>query len=217
MRSLLRSKHPANEEGLTLVELMIALGLTAILSVLVFKILTTFQLVQSVTVSRYAATAEAQVEIDQLTRGIRTAILPASGGSAFTEASSSSMTFYANQGGVQPVTIAISTAPAPCPCTVYETTTAFGGTPIISATGTQVTSTSLFTYYPAPTPTALAPQPLPIPASGTTNPALLAQIALVEVSVTTGSDPSSPPAVVTETVNLPNVAFATLNNGASGG
>ncbi len=201
------------DSGFTLLELTIAMGIFSMLAMLIMYTLNGFVTLQNQTLNRFYATSSAQNIIDQLSKDIRTAVTPtgiAGQTTPFVSASPTSLTFYANLGGVSPTEIHAYASPIPgnttCPCQFHEDVYQ-GGTWIPRVDGGYVVGLAVFSYFGAPTPSQPQPTIISIAATGTTNQTTLSQIAEIGLNVSTSINPNSPLTTVDSLIEIRNVAF----------
>lgn len=170
------------EEGFTLVELMIAMVLGSLVAVVVYHVITGFFTIDAVTLSAQQATAEANLGTAQVARALGNAINL--GGGALLEASPSAIRFDAlDQAGTLGME-SIWVATGQCPCQVDTSFTSGTLEPVTTTLGVTVASPNIFSFFsPPPSAANLAGSAVTVPASGTTNPATLSKIALVEVDL----------------------------------
>lgn len=171
------------DDGFSIVELAIAMALTGILSLITYKVITSFEVVQQVTLSSQAATASADLGSTELTRYLSEAVTTGRG--ALLMASPSSVSFNAidttGQLGIEKIWLANTT----CPCRIDEDFVANGKAAPITDLGLTTASPQLFSYYQTPSsPSQLSQAEVAVPSVGTTNPATLAEIGLVGVDIT---------------------------------
>src|ERR1700730_5372171 len=95
-----------SERGISLVELMVVLGLLAVVLPTGYLALSSMQKQVAVTTDRFTALGEAQTIADRITKDLRTAISVTNNPrktAAFAAADTNTMTFYANLGTAGPV------------------------------------------------------------------------------------------------------------------
>lgn len=178
-----RSHSLRAEDGFSIVELVIAMALTGLLSLITYKVITSFEIVQQVTLSSQAATASADLGSTELTRYLSEAVTTGRG--ALLTASPSSVSFNAidsaGQLGIEKIWLTTTT----CPCHIAEEFLINGKTAPITDLGLTTASPHLFSYYQTPSnPSQLSQAAVAVPTAGTTDPTTLAEIELVGVDIT---------------------------------
>ncbi|WP_298209555.1 hypothetical protein [Ferrimicrobium sp.] len=173
-----------NDDGLGIVELVLAMALTGVLSLITYKVITSFDTIQQVTLSSQAATASADLGSTELTRLLSQATT--SGDGALLAASPSSVSFDAIDASGQLGIEDIWATTTQCPCQVdAEFITQQQGSAPITNLGFTIASPTLFSYYQTPpSPSQLAQAQITVPAAGTTNSTILAGIQLVGIDIT---------------------------------
>ena len=174
--------HFDDEAGYGLIELTMGLVLSALLLGIVYKVITTFDNIQSVTLSSQAATVNGDRASTALSRLLSEAVNTGTG--SVISASPSSIQFDAispdGQLGVESLTV----AGGQCPCQITQSFSSASGTTAPENLGITTTQPNVFVYYSTPdTPGGLSQTQISIPAAGSSDPALVGQISLVKVSI----------------------------------
>jgi prepilin-type N-terminal cleavage/methylation domain-containing protein len=176
-RLLRRLRTRPDERGYTLIEMMIATGLLALVSTAAFGAVNVMSNQAMMTTDRFTAQSEGQTIADRITKDLRTAVAPTSTTAAFASAGANDIVFYANLSD-----LSLPASPGPVRLHAYATLVAgtsvyvfhedatpatgtvgsysYTGTPLSRIDGQYVdTSQPMFTFYdshgtqiPAPTP-----------------------------------------------------------------
>lgn len=190
-----RSRLRTDDSGVSLVELLVA-GLVAGIVLSAVGVMFTGSLQASRQASAHVTvTADARLAMDVVERRLRVAARPSAGASALTEATPSSLTFFAHLGGGATPASAVSRvryAVDPARGCLLETVTPPVGSPV----GTCLARgdvTLLFDYHRvAKRPTLDHPSPTPVPTGAMAvgpaglGAAELALVGAVELQVTVG-------------------------------
>ncbi|MEX6429172.1 MAG: PulJ/GspJ family protein [Ferrimicrobium sp.] len=178
-----RSHSGDRDAGFGIVELLIATTLTGLLSLISYKVITSFEVIQQATLSAQAATASTDLGSTELTRLLGEATNTGQG--ALLSASPSSVSFDAidpsGQLGIETISLASTT----CPCQIQAQFQYNSTSQPITNLGVAVATPQLFSYYQTPSsPSTLTQAVVLIPSQGTTSPTLLASVHLVGVDLT---------------------------------
>lgn len=181
---MFRSHSLNSDDGLGIVELVIAGALTGVLSLITYKVITSFEVIQQATLSSQAATASSDLGSTELTRLLSQATTTGDG--ALLAASPSSLSFDAinTSGRLGIEDIWVTTTQCPCQVDAQFLTQQQSSAPITNL-GFTLASPQLFSYYQTPSnPSQLSQAEVAIPAGGTTNPTILTGIHLIGVTIT---------------------------------
>jgi hypothetical protein len=178
-----RSHFPDNEGGFGIVEMVIATALTGLLSLISYKVITSFSVVQQATLSSQAANAATDLASTELTRLLGEAVTTGQG--SLVSASPSSIHFDAIDPSGQLGIESIWLANLNCPCQVDAQFQTGASSNPVDVLGVTIASPQLFSYYATPpNPGAIAQAQVLVPAQGTTNPTTLTTIHLVGIDLT---------------------------------
>lgn len=193
-----RTRRPSGDAGVSLVELLMTSLVSMVVLAAVGVVFTGTLKATSRASTQVAATAEARQALDVMTRRIRVGVRPASGGSIFSSATATSMTFSASL-----TTPGTTTDPAPSTVTyavdtarrcLRETLTPASGPVRAACLAYGTATTPTFAYYQvakrptleAPSPSPVPTTPLPLGPSGLSS-ADLARVGAVEITVSVTS------------------------------
>jgi hypothetical protein len=163
--------------------MVIATALTGLLSLISYKVITSFSVVQQATLSSQAANAATDLASTELTRLLGEAVTTGQG--SLVSASPSSIHFDAIDPSGQLGIESIWLANLNCPCQVDAQFQTGASSNPVDVLGVTIASPQLFSYYATPpNPGAIAQAQVLVPAQGTTNPTTLTTIHLVGIDLT---------------------------------
>ncbi len=200
--------HPWEDDGLTLVELLVAAGIFMVIMGTVVLVVQTFFSTEVNVSTRVNSSNQAMTAINQAELDIRNAIVPSGSSSPFTSISQSSISFSSQNLSLSPVSITMYSSPSTgiCPCTLYEQITN-GSTTTTRTVATGLTSGQVFSFLSIPSPGETTLNAISI-TSTTTSSSVLASIGGVVVTLDVQPHAGQPNTVITSTVMLQNVLNA---------
>ena len=197
-----------DEDGLTLIELLVAAGIfIAIMGIVVLVVQTFFNTEVNIS-TRARSSNQAMTAINQAELDLRNAIVPSGNTSPFTSVSQSSITFSSQDLTLSPISITMYTSPSTgiCPCTLYEQITS-GSTTTTRTVVAGLTSANVFSFLAIPSPGSTTLTPMSITSTTTTS-STLAEIGGVVVTLDVQPQAGQPNTAITSTVMLQNVLNA---------
>ena len=210
------------EDGFTMVELMIASAIFAVILVITLQVVNSFEVAGVNVTNRANATSSALTAMNRIGKDIRNAVVSTTSTSPVLLAAPNALTIITTDGNgnVIEAQFSVSYTNGACPCTLNETSAPYDT--VASTTTTPVsyrfsianlTSDQIFSYYPYPSGTATPPSTFAmptttsVPATGITNPQFTS-IASIGVTLTVEPLKNQPTATAFDIFSMRNVAFA---------
>ncbi|MDA8195923.1 MAG: hypothetical protein M0019_01715 [Actinomycetota bacterium] len=199
------------DEGLTLIELLVASTLFSFILVMTLNLVNTFEVSRANISARSNNTASAMTAMSEITRNIRNAINLSSTATPLTYAAPNEIKFSA----FDPTTnstkaldlVATYQSGSSCPCSLYEKETSPKTLSLLLATN--LTSNQIFTFANGVTTNGKTTTAVTVPSTGTTSTTTLNQIALVTVTLDVSELNNSTNATLSQQVALSNVINGT--------
>lgn len=200
-----------NDDGLTLVELLVASALFSFILVMTLNLVNTFEVSRSDISARSNNTGTAMSAMNEITRNLRDAINLSSSATPLSFVAPNEVTFTT----YDPTTnstksldiIAEPQSGSSCPCSLYENESSPTTASLLLATN--LTSNQIFTFASGTTTDGKTISSVSVPTSGTNSQTTLNQIAVISISLSVSQLNNATSATISQTVALTNVIDGT--------
>ncbi|MDA8277932.1 MAG: prepilin-type N-terminal cleavage/methylation domain-containing protein [Actinomycetota bacterium] len=205
------SEGRLNDDGLTLVELLVASALFSFILVMTLNLVNTFEVSRSNIAARSNNTGTAMSAMNEITRNLRNAINLSSSATPLAFVSPAEVkftTFDQSTNSTKSLDIiATPQAGGSCPCSLYENESSPTTSSLLLATN--LTSNQIFTFASGTTTDGKTLSLVSVPISGTDLTTTLSQIAVIDITLNVSQLNSATSATLSQTVALSNVINGT--------
>ncbi len=199
------------DEGLTLVELLVASALFSFILVMTLNLVNTFEVSRANISARSNNTASAMTAMNEITRNNRNAINLSSSATPLTYAAPNEIRFSAfdpTTNSTKSLDIVVTyQSGSSCPCSLYEDETSPKTASLLLASN--LTSNQIFTFANGVTTNGKTTSSVDVPSTGTTSTTTLSQIALVNITLNVSELNAATTATLSQSVALSNVINGT--------
>ncbi len=200
-----------NDDGLTLVELLVASALFSFILVMTLNLVNTFEVSRANISARSNNTASAMTAMSEITKNLRNAVNLSSSATPLTFAAPYEIRFSAFDPSTNSTKsldiVATFQSGSSCPCSLYENETSPITTSLLLASN--LTTNQIITFENGVTTDGKTTASVAVPSTGTTSSTILSQIAVVSVKLNVSELNTATSATVSQAVTLSNVINGT--------